>query len=91
LIAGAGESIGSSVAKRFAREGYAVAVARRKQTLLFPLVSDILERGGSEAVCVPFKCDARIEDEVQDMFKTIEQDIGLIDTCVFNVGARHKR
>ena len=41
VIVGAGTGTGSEVAKRFDKDGYAVAVARRNVDALAPLVSEI--------------------------------------------------
>ena len=84
LIMGAGDSIGGAIAKKFAKEGYIAAVARRHKHLLMPLVSEIASFGGS---CIPYGCDSRNEAQVQEMFQHVESEVGPIDVCVFNVGA----
>ena len=72
------------IARRFARGGYITAVCRRQGKLLKQTVQDILSQGGT---CIPFECDARVEDQVVDLFKTIEANHGHIEVCVFNIGA----
>ena len=83
LIIGAGDALGSAIAKRFAREGFAVCVTRRSAEKLSLLKSEIEAAGG---VCHAFGSDAREEDEVIKLFAQIEQDIGPIEVCVFNIG-----
>jgi NAD(P)-dependent dehydrogenase (short-subunit alcohol dehydrogenase family) len=83
LVIGAGEATGGAIARRFAREGYAVCVTRRNADKLKPLVESI-ERAGGRARA--FGSDARREEQVVELVRTIERDIGPIEVCVFNVG-----
>ena len=84
LVVGAGDYIGSAISKRFAAGGYTVvAVRRRNQDKLQELVDEINHSGG---VCHGFSMDARKEEQVVERFRQIEQDIGPIEVCVFNVG-----
>jgi len=82
-VIGAGDATGSAVARRFAKEGYTVSVARRTEAALQPLVDQITAQGGR---ALAFGLDARREDEVVNLFQHIEADIGPIDVLVFNVG-----
>jgi len=82
-VIGAGDATGSAVARRFAKEGYTVCVARRTEAALQPLVDQITAQGGR---ALAFGLDARREDEVVNLFQHIEADIGPIDVLVFNVG-----
>jgi NAD(P)-dependent dehydrogenase (short-subunit alcohol dehydrogenase family) len=82
LIAGAGDHLGSAIARRFAGEGFHIAATRRRGDLA-PLVESIEAQGGS---ATGFHSDARDEDQVKSLFERIEKDIGPIEVCVFNVG-----
>jgi NAD(P)-dependent dehydrogenase (short-subunit alcohol dehydrogenase family) len=84
LIVGAGDYIGAAIAKRFAREGQVVCVARRNGEKLKPLADEIEADGGRVH---PFALDARKEEHVADLFKRIEEEIGPLEVVVFNVGA----
>ena len=84
LVIGAGDALGSAIARRFAREGYAACVVRRSRDKLQPLVDEITAAGGR---CVAFGADARKEDQVVALVDTIERDIGPIAVMVFNIGA----
>lgn len=84
LVMGAGDATGGAIAKRFAREGYVACVARRGADKLAPLVAEITAAGGSVRA---FGCDARVEEQVQELFATIERDIGPLEVVVFNIGA----
>lgn len=84
LVMGAGDAIGSAIARKFSQRGLTVCAARRNGDRLAPLVAE-LEAAGRPAH--GFSCDARSEDAVQALFATIEADIGELDVVVFNVGA----
>lgn len=84
VVIGAGDATGSAVARRFAREGFTLCVTRRSVDKLSSLVSAIEAAGG---IAKPFGCDARVEQEMVELFAHIEQDIGPIEVVVFNIGA----
>jgi len=82
-VIGAGDATGSAVARRFAKEGYTVCVARRTEAALKPLVDQITAEGGR---ALAFGLDARREDEVVNFFQHIEAEVGPVEVLVFNVG-----
>lgn len=84
VVIGAGDATGAAIAKRFAREGFTLCVARRHAEQLSPLIEQIQAAGGRAH---PFGCDARIEQQVVELFEQIERDIGPIEVVVFNIGA----
>jgi len=83
LVIGAGDSTGGAVARRFAREGFFVCVTRRHGDKLAPLVARIEVDGGQARA---FGSDARREEDVAELFETIEREIGPIEVVSFNVG-----
>ncbi|WP_339487031.1 SDR family oxidoreductase [Pseudomonas sp. EL_65y_Pfl2_R95] len=84
LVVGAGDATGGEIAKRFAREGFVTCVARRNAEKLQPLVESIEQAGGTARA---FGCDARVEEQVIEMFATIEREIGPLHAVIFNIGA----
>ena len=82
-VIGAGDATGSAVARRFARGGYTVCVARRTEAALQPLVDQIVSRGGRARA---FGLDARREDQVVRFFTQVEAEVGPVAVVVFNVG-----
>jgi NAD(P)-dependent dehydrogenase (short-subunit alcohol dehydrogenase family) len=84
LVVGAGDATGGAIARRFAREGYAVVCTRRELSSLEPLLVQIRNAGGEAH---GFGSDARIESEVVQLFETIEKDIAPLDAVIFNIGA----
>ena len=83
LVVGAGDFIGSAIAKRFARGGYTLCVGRRNADKLKTLV-DAIESDGGKAV--PFTLDARKEERIEEVFRTIENEVGPLEVVVFNPG-----
>lgn len=86
LIVGAGDGVGSAIARAFAREGLAVCVTRRPRHLdkLESLVATIREDGGEAHA---FGVDARDEAEMIALIDRIEAEIGALSVVVFNIGA----
>jgi NAD(P)-dependent dehydrogenase (short-subunit alcohol dehydrogenase family) len=82
-IIGAGDFIGSAIAKKFAREGYTVVAGRRTADKLATLVGDIEAEGGR---CIGRALDARKEEDVTQFLKAAD-DIAPLEVCVFNPGA----
>ena len=82
-VIGAGDATGSAVARRFAREGYTVCVARRSAAALQPLVDSIVAQGGQARA---FGLDARREEQVSAFFDQVEAEVGPVEVVVFNVG-----
>ncbi len=82
-VIGAGDATGAAVARRFAREGHPVCVARRDGAALKPLVDGIAARGGQARA---FALDARREEQVSAFFEQVESEVGPIEVVVFNVG-----
>jgi hypothetical protein len=82
-VIGAGDFIGSAIAKRFAREGYTIFAGRRTAEKLEKLKQEIEAAGGS---CVARGLDARKEDDVT-AFLTEADKYAPLEVCVFNPGA----
>lgn len=84
LVVGAGDATGGAIARRFAREGYAAVCTRRDVKNLEPLLASIQAEGG---IAHGFGSDARDEEQVAQLFETIERDIAPLGVLVFNIGA----
>tara|TARA_R110000868_G_scaffold393762_1_gene664860 strand:+ start:1672 stop:2418 length:747 start_codon:yes stop_codon:yes gene_type:complete len=82
-VIGAGDYIGSAIAKRFAAEGYTVFAGRRTADKLATLKSEIEDAGGT---CETRGLDARKEEEVT-AFLAEANALAPLDVCIFNVGA----
>src|SRR5438309_11830267 len=82
-VIGAGDYIGSEIARKFATEGFTVFAGRRDGAKLEPLVKEVEAAGGS---IVARSLDARKEDEVAAFLDAADRHAPL-EVCIFNVGA----
>jgi NAD(P)-dependent dehydrogenase (short-subunit alcohol dehydrogenase family) len=82
-VIGAGDYIGSAIARRFASEGYTVFAGRRSADKLEKLKSEIEEAGGE---CVARGLDARKEEDVAAFLAEADAHAPL-EVCVINPGA----
>ena len=82
-VIGAGDYIGSEIAKKFAAEGFTLFVGRRNGDKLAPLVREI-EAGGGRAFGRTL--DARKEEEVVSFLSDADKHAPL-EACIFNIGA----
>ncbi len=81
-VIGAGDFIGSAIAKKFAAEGFAIFAGRRNADKLAPLVADIEAVGGD---IVARALDARKEDDISGFLRAADAHRPL-EVCIFNVG-----
>jgi NAD(P)-dependent dehydrogenase (short-subunit alcohol dehydrogenase family) len=81
-IIGAGDYIGSAVARRFATEGFHIHAGRRNGDQLRPLIDEITAAGGT---CTGRSLDARKEEDVA-AFMTEADRIAPLEMCLFNIG-----
>ena len=86
VVVGAGDGLGASIARAFAREGLRVCVTRRpRNTEAVDKLAEAIRAEGGEAYA--FGLDARVEDDVAALIERIEREIGPIEVLVFNIGA----
>ena len=79
---GAGDYIGSEIAKKFANEGFTIFAGRRDGAKLEPLIKDIKAAGGE---IHGRSLDARKEDEVVSFLSDADKHAPL-EVCIFNIG-----
>ncbi|MGZ5989466.1 MAG: SDR family NAD(P)-dependent oxidoreductase [Rhizomicrobium sp.] len=82
-VIGAGDFIGSAIAKKFAAEGYTVFAGRRTADKLAALKTDIESGGGK---CEARALDARNEEQITAFLKEADAHAPL-EVFVFNPGA----
>jgi NAD(P)-dependent dehydrogenase (short-subunit alcohol dehydrogenase family) len=82
-VIGAGDFIGSEIAKKFAAEGFSIYAGRRNGDKLASLVQDIEAAGGEIHAR---SLDARKEEEVVSFLNDADKHAPL-EVCIFNVGA----
>ena len=86
LIIGAGEYLGSSILRRFAKEGFH-AVGTRRRGNIEGFVKLIEDFGGK---ATGIHSDARKEVQVVKLIESVENEIGPIEVFVFNIGGNVK-
>jgi len=77
-ITGASSGIGKSVAKKFANEGWKVAVSARRKELL----DELAENQNIKS----FPLDVTNRDQIKNVFKSIINEFGELDICLFSSG-----
>jgi NAD(P)-dependent dehydrogenase (short-subunit alcohol dehydrogenase family) len=78
IIVGVGPGLGAALARRFAAEGMAVALAARKAEKL----KDLARETGGRA----YGCDATSESDVDALFAQVGRELGPPQLVVFNAG-----
>lgn len=84
LITGASRGIGATIARRLARDGFAVAINYASNAGEANSLVAELTQGGAKAVAV--KADVSKGEQVQAMFTFVEEKLGRIDVLVNNAG-----
>ena len=86
LIVGAGDGLGASIARAFARDGLTVCLTRRaRHADALQAQADAMVKEGFSAFA--YGVDARVEDEMVPLFDRIEAEVGPLAVVVFNIGA----
>ena len=80
VITGVGAGNGASFSRRFTREGYRVVMLARNLAYLETLAKEI---PGSVAM----ECDVRDPGAIRHVFARIHEEIGTVDTLIYNAGA----
>ena len=84
LVTGASRGIGSAVAERLARDGFAVVVNYSGSAEAAAALVKKIEQGGGRALAV--KADVSDPRAVREMFETTAAQLGGIDVLVNNAG-----
>jgi NAD(P)-dependent dehydrogenase (short-subunit alcohol dehydrogenase family) len=79
-VLGVGPGNGAAIARRFSKEGYAVALLARSPGVRDELAASL---EGSRA----YECDARDPASVKAAFAAIRRDLGDVDVLVYNAGS----
>ena len=83
-ILGVGPGLGTAVARRFAREGFAVALMARKEESVAGVREEIEDEGGT---ALPVTADATDPSSVKTAFGRVRDEIGDPEVFVYNAGA----
>jgi len=83
-VLGVGPGLGAAVARRFAGEGFAVAVMARREESLTEIRQDIEDDGGT---ALSVSADATDADSVAAAFERVRGELGDLEVLVYNAGA----
>lgn len=83
-IVGVGPGLGAAVARRFAREGYAVALIARREESLSGAREEIESEGGT---ALAVTADATDAGSVSSAFEKVRSELGDPEVFVYNAGA----
>ena len=78
-VVGVGPGNGAAFARRFAAEGYAVALLARTTSLTSRLAQEL-------PLARAYACDAGDPATVERTFEAIESDLGSVDVLIYNAG-----
>lgn len=83
-VLGVGPGLGASVARRFAREGFAVALMARSEESVAAAREEIEKLGGT---ALPVSTDATDPASVESAFERVREELGDPGVFVYNAGA----
>ncbi|MSP88693.1 MAG: SDR family NAD(P)-dependent oxidoreductase [Alphaproteobacteria bacterium] len=84
IVFGAGAGLGGTVARRFAKAGYSVALVARDGKRLGQMAAEIGASGGR---AIAIAADTREEIAVETAFVRAESEMGPVGVAVYNPGA----
>jgi NAD(P)-dependent dehydrogenase (short-subunit alcohol dehydrogenase family) len=83
-VLGVGPGLGAAVARRFAREGFAVALIARSEESLAGVQEEIEGNGGT---ALSVAADATDPASVEEAFRRVRRELGRPEVFVYNAGA----
>ncbi|KUZ72162.1 3-ketoacyl-ACP reductase [Burkholderia ubonensis] len=84
IVTGASRGIGATIARRLARDGFAVAINYASGAADADALAAELAREGGRAVAV--RGDVSKADDVRRLYDAVEQQLGKVDVLVNNAG-----
>lgn len=82
-VVGVGPGLGAALARRFAREGYAVGLFARSESSLLPVRQEVEQAGGRAGHYV---ADAADEAALKSAFARMREELGAPEVCIYNAG-----
>lgn len=84
IVTGASRGIGAGIARRLAREGFAVAINYASSAKEADALVEELRASGGAAIAV--KADVANADDVRHLFDNVEAELGKVDALINNAG-----
>lgn len=86
LITGAGDGIGATAARSFAKRGATVVLVGRTQVKLEAVYDAIQQDGGPEPIIFVMDFAKAQGDDYQNLYEGLEQEFGRLDGLLHNAG-----
>jgi NAD(P)-dependent dehydrogenase (short-subunit alcohol dehydrogenase family) len=86
VVTGASQGLGRAIADQFVKEGAHVAICARDGALLETVRRQLEEVANSGQRVLAYAGDVSSRDQMQELFRRTEQEIGLVDVLVNNAG-----
>ncbi|HEX7169221.1 MAG TPA: SDR family NAD(P)-dependent oxidoreductase, partial [Rubrobacter sp.] len=83
-VLGVGPGLGAAIARRFAGEGFGVALMARSEESVAEVREEIEDAGGT---ALPVSTDATDPDSVAESFERVRGELGDPEVFVYNAGA----
>ena len=87
FITGASSGLGAGLARRLAKEGFAVGLAARRVDRLESVAVEVEAVGARPSVC---RCDVRQREQVRAAVSKVEEELGPVDLLVANAGVSER-
>lgn len=89
LITGGGRGIGAATARRFAKQGYAVAINYKSNSEAANKLAEAITADGGKWIAI--QADVSSEEDVIRMFSTVDKVLGTLSVLVNNAGILKKQ
>ena len=86
VVTGASQGLGRAIAEQFVKEGAHIAICARDSALLEKARRRLQDLAKSRQRALAYAADVSSRDQMQELFRRIEQEIGLVDVLVNNAG-----
>jgi len=86
VVTGASQGLGRAIAEEFVKEGAHVAICARDSALLETVRCQLQEQATSGQRVVAHTGDVSSREQMQELFRRTEQEVGLVDVLVNNAG-----
>jgi NAD(P)-dependent dehydrogenase (short-subunit alcohol dehydrogenase family) len=86
VVTGANQGLGRAIAEEFVKEGAHVVICARNGALLETVRGRLEEQANSGQRVLAYAGDVSSREQMQELFRRTEQEIGLVDVLVNNAG-----
>src|SRR5258708_24080182 len=86
VVTGASQGLGRAIAEEFVKEGEQVAICARDSAMLETVRCQLQEQATSGQRVVAQAGDVSSQDQMHELFRRTEQEVGLVDVLINNAG-----